>query len=317
MIAYGASAGHIRVHNATMASLGLIAVADTRAELRELLARRLSGPASLPVALYATEDAAAAIVGTRSRVRPLPRWRLALASAALPLAIGALAYTGLATDEAYSLAAKPFELRPTTHVATARRDVAVVVRSSGAEAPAIARLLARDGTQVTFAVVPAAVAAVAPAVESRGDDVVPALPAAAPIRWLRTRGIIRHVPLLDGRRAYLAPDDGLSFGEYLVARTAGATAVAGQVRYSGAGRVATSPVAGDIVVLTPDGPPARTATEVSALSAALSRRGLGVVTLSALLASSSASTSERTAGDRSSASAPPTITTSPATTAAG
>jgi UDP-N-acetylglucosamine:LPS N-acetylglucosamine transferase len=318
MIAYGASAGHIRVHNATMAALGLIALADTRAELQELLAGHLASPPAVVLAHAETEDATTAIVDAHHRVRPLPAWRLALASAATPLVLGMAAYTGLATDEAYSLAAKPFALRPTTHVATALAEVAVVVRDTSAGAPTVARLLAHDRTTVTFAVAPAAVASVAPRVERRGDDVVPALPTSSPIRWLRTRGIIRHAPLLDGRRAYLAPDEGQSFGQYLLARTAGATAIAAKVRYSrSGGATAGSPAAGDIVVLTTGGPPTRVAAEVRAVAARLSARGLETVTLSTLLASSSAQTSDWTAGDRSSASAPPTITTRPATTATG
>jgi hypothetical protein len=318
MIAYGASAGHIRVHNATMASLGLITLADTRDELRDVLRRQLASPPAVALAVAETQDATAAILGARTRVRPLPVWRLALASVATPLVVSALAYAGLATDAVYSVAARPFELRPVMHVATTRPEVAVVVRGTGATVPAVARRLARDRTTVTFAVAPATVAAVARSVEPRGDDVIPALPAGAPVRWLGTRGIVRHGPRLDGRHAYLAPDDGLTFGQYLLARTAGATAIAGRVRYVGrGGAVAGSPAAGDIVVLTPDGSPARTAAEVRAVSARLAGRGLQAVTLSALLASSSAATSDRTAGDRSSASAPPTVTASPATTAAG
>jgi processive 1,2-diacylglycerol beta-glucosyltransferase len=320
MIAFGASAGHIRVHNATMASLGLIAVADTRAELRALLRAHLANPPAAALARVRTADAAAVIVGARGRVRQLPAWRLALTSAAMPMVLAVLVYTSLATDEAYSVAARPLDARPTTHLATTRADVAVVVRSANVDAPIVARLLSRDGTTMTFAVAPNVVGAVARVVEPRGDDVVPALPAAAPIRWLRTRGAIAHAPRLGGRRTYLAPDDGLSFGQYLLARSAGATAVAGRMRYSGFGatRAQTAPVAGDIVVLTPDGPPARTAAEVRAFAARLAGDGLHAVTLSALLASSSSSaaTRDRTAGERNSASAPPTITASPAITAA-
>lgn len=319
MIAYGASAGHIRVHNATMASLGLITVAGTRAELRALLRARLASPPATVLASVRTGDAAAAIVAARRRVRQLPAWRLALASATMPMVLAGLVYTSLATDEAYSVAARPLDARPATHVAVTDRDVAGVVRGALADAPTVARLLSRDGTTVTFAVAPDAVGAVARAVEPRGDDVVPALPTAAPIRWLRTRGALAHAPRLDGRCAYLAPDDGLSFGQYLLARSTGATAIAGRVRYSGFGITGarTAPVAGDIVVLTPDGSPARTAAEVRALAARLAGEGLHVVTLSTLLASPSAATSDRTAGERSSASAPPTITASPAITAVG
>jgi UDP-N-acetylglucosamine:LPS N-acetylglucosamine transferase len=322
MIAFGASAGHIRVHNATMASLGLIAVADTRAELCRILHAQLACPPVIELAPRGAPDAAAAILGARRRVRQLPAWRLALASAATPVLVAGVAYMSLATDEAYSLAARPLEARPATHVSTLQPEVAIVVRVAGADAPMAAGRLARAGTPATFAVAPGMVAGVAGAVESRGDDVVPALPAAAPVRWLRTRGSIAHAPRLGGRRVYLAPDDGPSFGQYLLARSAGATAIAGQVRYSGfavAGPAGTAraPAAGDIVVLTPDGSPARSVAQLRALSGRLARSGLRTVTLSALLSSSSTATSDRTEGDRRSASAPPTTTTSPTTTAAG
>jgi processive 1,2-diacylglycerol beta-glucosyltransferase len=321
MIAYGASAGHIRVHNATMASLGLIAVADTRAELGPMLVEHLVSPPERRPAPTGTADAAAAIVGARLRVRPLPVWRLALASAGVPLLAATALYSGLATDDAYSLAARPFALRPTTHVTTAGHGVALVVRARGADALTIARLLSPDRTTLSFAVPAAEVARVVPALEREGDDALPALPTAAPLRWLGTRGVLAHAPLLDGRRAYLAPDDGLSFGQYLLARSDGATPVAGRIRYTGALPSTASPSAGDIVVLTPDGPPARTAAEIRTLSAALGARELGTTTLSVLLGgtapSSSAATSDRTAGEPSSTSAPPTITSSPTTTAIG
>jgi UDP-N-acetylglucosamine:LPS N-acetylglucosamine transferase len=324
MIAFGASAGHMGVHNATMASLGLIAVADTSDELRALLRTQLACPPAVELAPEGAEEAAVAIVGARRRVRQLPAWRLALASAAARLAMAGLAYVSLTVDEAYSVAARPLDARPTTHVRTARPGVAIVVRGSGSDAPVVARLLGEGHVPATFAVAPGAVSAVADVVASQGDDVVPALPTAAAVRWVRTRGTIAHAPRLGGRRVYLAPDDGLSFGQYLLARTAGATAIAGRIRYSGSGVTGAReaprfPVGGDIVVLTPDGSPQRTVAELRALSASLARHGLEAVTLSTLLSSSSSSaaTSERTAGERSSATAPPTITSSPTTTSGG
>ena len=67
LIGYGSSIGHIRVHNRTMAALGLITLADTRAQLEAALRSHLveapTRSAPLPAA---GADAAAALIGMRS-----------------------------------------------------------------------------------------------------------------------------------------------------------------------------------------------------------------------------------------------------------
>ena len=86
-------------------------------------------------------DAAAALIGIRPRVRPLPRWRTASGTFATCLAAAAALLVGLSTDDAYSLAARPLELRPITHVAAAQPDVGLVaarapgLQSRGSPAP--------------------------------------------------------------------------------------------------------------------------------------------------------------------------------------
>jgi UDP-N-acetylglucosamine:LPS N-acetylglucosamine transferase len=315
MIAYGASAGHIRVHNRTMAELGLIAVADSRGELSTLVRRYLVAPPRAWSPPPGAANAAAVVAAVRPRVQQLPLWRLRLPHAVAPFALGALLFTGLSTDEAYSVVARPLELAPTSHVATTQPAVGLVVVARRSEAAALARRLAGHRVRLSFAVPARDAARTVTAVTRFGDDVVPELPPAAPVHWLRTRAALRAAPLLAGRRAYLTPVGGLSFGQYLLARSVQATPIAGQWRLPGSAVAAAPlPAAGDVVVVTAEGSPSRTASEVLRFSARLSAGGLTPTSLSELLAPS---TRDRTTGERSSASAQPTTSPSPARTPNG
>jgi UDP-N-acetylglucosamine:LPS N-acetylglucosamine transferase len=315
MIAYGASAGHIRVHNRTMAELGLISVADSRDELRTLVQQHLAAPPLAWSPPPGARNAAAVVAAVRPRVQPLPLWSLRLRQTVAPFALGALVFTGLSTDDAYSVVARRLDLAPITHVATTRPAVGLIVRAGRPQAQALARRLARYRVRLSFAVPARDAARTAAAVSRFGDDVVPELPPAAPVRWLRTRGALTAAPLLDGRRAYLAPRAGLSFGQYLLGRSVHATAIAGQWRLAGSA-VASAPLpsAGDVVVVTADASTPRTASEVLRFSARLAAGGLTPASLSELLAPS---TRERTTGERSRASAQPTTSPRPASTPNG
>jgi UDP-N-acetylglucosamine:LPS N-acetylglucosamine transferase len=316
MIAYGAKAGHIRVHNRTMAALGLIDDARTRDELQAALAVRLAqrAPSWTPGADAA--DAATVVAAARPRMRALPRWRVATERAVVPLLCGWAAYAGFATDDAYSLAARPLALHPIAHVATTRRAVALVLRTTPGAAPALARRLAAHGVHASFAVRMPAAAGTAPALRRTGDGLLPELPGPAPLQWLRTRVGLGNAELTGGGRAYLVPPAGPSLGQYLLARSMNAVAVTGQERFASSSLAAAPlPSAGDIVVVTADGSAARVAAELVGFTRRLSASGLSPALLSSLLAS--ASTSDRTTGDRSSPSAHTTTTAIPATTPTG
>jgi processive 1,2-diacylglycerol beta-glucosyltransferase len=312
MIAYGASAGHIKVHNTTMAHLGLIDLAPDRPTLATKLEALLAAPspaASPPAVARAAPgrgvdvaappcatargvqdgtvvlDAATVVATALPRITPLPVWRTALGAAALPVTLTAtLLYGALGTNDAYTLAARPLELKPVTQLTDAGDRVAVVVRSDGtADAQAVRQALGPH-VHVTFAVPAGALA-------TTGAGAIPALPRSGPVRWLDTRRA------LDGRRYVLAPEGGgASVGQALLARSAHATALAGQEPGRAAG--------GSIVVVDDDGSPAATAATVRSLSRALAARGLRAGSLSSLLAA-------RTAGAASSSSAQPTTSTTP------
>ena len=153
LIGYGSSIGHIRVHNRTMAALGLITLADTRAQLDAALRCHLVDAPARSVSLPAAgADAATALMGMRPRVRPLPRWRIASGTFATSLVAAAAVLVGLSTDDAYSLAARPLELRPITHVAATQPDIGLVLRAPQHAIPRLAHALALRGLHASFAV---------------------------------------------------------------------------------------------------------------------------------------------------------------------
>jgi UDP-N-acetylglucosamine:LPS N-acetylglucosamine transferase len=311
LIGYGSSIGHIRVHNRTMAALGLITLANTRAQLIDALQSRLvDAPAHAPLPA-AGPDAATALMAMRPRVRPLPRWRLASGTFATCLAAAAAVLVGLSTDDAYSLASRPLELRPITHVAATRPAVALVVRAPQPAVPRLARALATRGLHASFAVSTPLAPAVQRTLARLGDDSLPALSPASRVRWLETREQLRGTPRFGADRRYLVPPAGLSLGQYLLARSVDASPVTGRMSFAASSPLPADPSAGDIVVVTTDGSAARTV----AAAASLGVGGLRVVALSALLGSSS--TSARTARAAVSATAPPMTTASPRMIPAG
>jgi hypothetical protein len=308
LIAYGSSIGHIRVHNRTMAALGLITVADTRAELRAALQRELvDAPGRHAPPAGASFEPAAAVVDIRPRVRPLPRWRIAAGHGLACVVCVVVVLAGLSTDDAYSLAARSLELRPVTHVATARPDVALVVRERPAAVARLARALAARGIHASFALPYAAAPALQRAIQASGDDALPELAPGKRVRWLDTREQLRGAARLGSDRRYLVPASGLALGQYLLGRSVDASPVAGRWTFDASRPLPARPSAGDIVVFTANGPKAR----VLAAAASLRADGLTAVPLSGLLASSP--TSARTARAVVRTTAPPITTASPTT----
>ena len=306
LIGYGSSIGHIRVHNRTMAGLGLITLADTRAQLEAALRSHLvDAPARSAPLPAAGADAAGALIGIRPRVRPLPRWRIASGTFATCLAAAAAVLVGLSTDDAYSLAARPLELQPIAHVATAQPDVGLVLRAPQDAIPRLAGALARRGLHASFAVSTPLTPAVRSALAAVGDDSLPALSRGNAVRWLETREQLGGTPRFGADRRYLVPASGLSLGQYLLARSVDASPVVGRMSFTVSGSPPMAPSAGDVVVVASDGSVARTVAAATSLRVG----GLHVVALSALLGSSS--TSARTARAAVSATAPPMTTARP------
>ena len=89
-----------------------------------------------------------------------------------------------------------------------------------------------------------------------GDELLPEVPGSKLLRWVRTRGTLRSQARALGlhhRFYFLQPRGGLSVGQLVLARTAGATPVRGTLRISATGPLPQRPMrAGDVLVVELD-----------------------------------------------------------------
>jgi processive 1,2-diacylglycerol beta-glucosyltransferase len=320
VVSYGLPVGHARLNTRAMASLQLLRLANDTNELREHVTASFAGrePADgQQAAIDRSGDptpAAEVVLHTPRRVHPIPLWRLRLAAAvtqiALLLGVGSWV---MSTDEVTALAAKVFGVHELKHVNTDQRAVGVIVRVPAGYVPLVAAQLSGRGIHVSFAddagvPSPQRIASV----RFLGDELIPEVPASAPLRWVRTRGTLRSQARALGlpRRFYfLQPRGGLSVGQLVLARTAGATPVSGTARVSATGRLPQGEMrAGDVLVVELDGSTASVAG-LERIVSWLGSDGLSVEPL-ARLTSRSPAISASSSGERASAAAPATSTDS-------
>lgn len=323
VVSYGLPVGHARLNTREMAALDLVRLAHDTDELREhVRASFRSAPDEAPEAVrpdaHEGPTAVDAVLGVARRVRPIPAWRLRLAAALtqLTLLLG-LGTWMMSTDEVTALAVKVLHVHPLAHVATARRDVGLVVHAPSRDVPALAATLAARGIHVSFAdgaAVPGARRVAA--VRALRDEMLPEVPASAPLRWVRTRATLRSQARALGLRHrfyYLEPRGGLSLGQLVLARTDGATPVAGAMRIGADGPLPQRPVrAGDVLVVELDGAPDSVAG-LERIVAWLGSERLGVEPLSSLTAPASASITASSSGERVRVAAPATSSASDST----
>jgi UDP-N-acetylglucosamine:LPS N-acetylglucosamine transferase len=318
VVSYGLPVGHARLNTRAMASLQLLRLANDTHELREHVRASFSPeePAcdGEPAEGRGPTPAVELVLNTPRRVRPIPLWRLRLAAAisqvVILLGVGAWV---MSTDEVSALAGSVLNVHPLKHVNTSQPQVGVIVHVPARYAQGVATELASRGIHVSFA----DDAGVPPrewiaSVRSMGDEVIPEVPGSAPLRWVRTRGALRSQARALGlpRRFYfLQPRGGLSVGQLVLARTAGATPISGAQRVSATGRLPHGEMrAGDVLVVELDGSPASVAGFERIVSW-LASDGLGVEPL-ATLTSRSPAIKASSSGDRASAAAPATSSAS-------
>ncbi|HWX74971.1 MAG TPA: glycosyltransferase, partial [Solirubrobacteraceae bacterium] len=260
VVSYGLPVGHARVNTRAMAALDIVRLANDTSELREHV-RASFAEEDAPAALALAPDAAAAdvVLAAPRRVRPIPRWRLRAVAIAtqLVLLLGVGTWM-MSTDEVGALATGILNVHPLKSVKTNRPEVGVIVRMPARSVPAVAALFAREGTHLSFADGgrPPTAATVS-SVRAAGDEVLPEVPGSAALRWLRTRSVLHSQERALGlhhRFYYLQPRGGLTVGQLVLARTAGATPVCGAHRFSATGRLPQRPArAGDVLVVELDG----------------------------------------------------------------
>ncbi|HWD11652.1 MAG TPA: glycosyltransferase [Solirubrobacteraceae bacterium] len=315
VVSYGLPVGHARLNTRAMAALDLLRLAKDTDELREhVRASFLSeGPArEEPVWAGPRPNgpaAADAVLGAPARVRPIPLWQLRVAALAtwVALLFGAGSWM-MSTDEVTAVAAKLLHVHPLVHVNTSRRAVAVIVRAPSADIGLIASQLGARGIHVSFADdagVPSRERILA--VRALGDQLLPEVPGSALLRWERTRSVLRSQARALGLRRhfyYMQPPGGLSVGQLVLARTAGATPVSGRLRVSATGPLPQRTMrAGDVLVVELDGSSA-SLLGLERIVSWLGSDRLGTAPLDWLIRSPSISASS--SGERASRAAPVT-----------
>jgi UDP-N-acetylglucosamine:LPS N-acetylglucosamine transferase len=270
VVSYGLPVGHARLNTRAMADLDLVRLANDTKELREQVQASFAAsdaPSDEAAAGGVNVDPSAVelVLDPPRRVRPIPRWRLRVVAIATQITLLAAAGTWMmSTDEVTALAYKILDVKPLTHVSTGQRDVGLIVHAPAADVPVIAAELAQRGIHASFADdggVPAR--ATIATLHSLKDGFLPEVSGSAFLRWLHTRGALHSQARALGLHHhfyYLQPRGGLTVGQLVLARTAGAIPVKGALRIS-----ATSPLpqrtirAGDVVVVELSGSPSSVA----------------------------------------------------------
>jgi processive 1,2-diacylglycerol beta-glucosyltransferase len=265
VVSYGLPVGHARLNTRAMAALDLLRLANDTDELREHVQASfdeeipLEPDGALAAAAAADPEAVELVLTAPRRVRPIPRWRLRLAAVATWAAAMFLLGSWMAsTDEVTSLAAKVLRVHPLSHVVTSQRAVAVVVRAPLRDISMLAYRLNERKIHVSFADnagVPTRERIAQ--LHSLHDELLPEVPGSSPLRWVRTRGVLRSQARALGLRHrfyYLQPAGGLSLGQLVLARTDGATPVQGALRLQATRALPQGRVrAGDVLVVALDG----------------------------------------------------------------
>jgi UDP-N-acetylglucosamine:LPS N-acetylglucosamine transferase len=317
VVSYGLPVGHARLNTRAMAELDLVRLARDTDELREHVRATFTDRSeeSVPAAVVDPgPQAAEAVLRAPRRVRPLPVWRMRVAAfatqAVLLLAVGSWM---MSTDEVTALAAKLLDVHELAHVKTHQREVGLIVHAPKGVVDAVAVALAARGIHVSFtddAGRPSAARIVR--LDGAGDELLPEVPGSSLFHWIRTRTLLRSQAQALGLHHsfyYLVPRGGLSVGQLVLARTAGATPVDGALRISaGAPLPQRRMRAGDVLVVELGGSP----SSVRGLERIVSwvrSSGLGVEPLSSLVRSAAA-VSSSSSGERASAAAPASSTAS-------
>ena len=251
------------------------------------------------------------VLDARRRVNPIPLWRLRMVAFVTQLALVlALSAWLMSTDEVTAFAGLFLGVHPLKRVSTHQRDVGLVLHVPSGEAGPIASELSARGIHASFADNGADARTTILDLRSLGDELVPEVPRSGSLfRWLRTRGTLRAQARALGlhhRFYFLQPPGGLTVGQLVLARTAGAMPVAGELRLNARGPLPQRSMrAGDVLVVSLDGSSA-SLRGVERVVFWLRSSGLSVEPLGSL--TTSPSIKARSNGERASAAAPATIT---------
>lgn len=332
VVSYGLPVGHARLNTRAMAELGLLRLANDRDELRRHVQESFGegrfprGRGAVPehegLVAVVGEDldhlephAVELVLDAPRRVRPIPLWRLRLAAFVVQfvLLLGASTWL-MSTDEATALAGLFLDVHPLKQVHTAQREVGLVVRAPAMDAPLLAAELSRAGVHASFADGGAHAQGTIAGLREWHDELVPEMPRSGSLlRWLHTRSTLRAQARALGLRHrfyFLQPPGGLTVGQLVLARTTGASPIAGALRLTaGSGPPHGQLRAGDVLVVSVRDGSAASFAGLERIVAWVRSRGFSVESLDSLM-DGSPSIKAISSGERARAAAPATRTAS-------
>jgi hypothetical protein len=164
----------------------------------------------------------------------------------------AAAAFAVSSDSAYALVAGKLDLAPSSTIGTAAPDVGLIVEAPQKMLPPLARTIANAGGRASFAFSAAPSPFAQRFLQHRGDTLIPSLASAGFLGWVTTADHLQdaEASIRAVRVAYcLAPNSGLTAGQYLLARAAGLRVIAGSVNLRARSVVPAAIGRGAIVVL--------------------------------------------------------------------
>jgi UDP-glucose 4-epimerase len=284
VVSYGFAVGHIRANNRAYRRFGLATVATSRRELGSQIRAAMAADHAPDESFTRLPSVAELVLGAEPRARRFTRLRLRIARVAIASTVGVfLASAALLSDDFYPLLARAFNAAPIRKVDTSRPEVGLLVDAPAGSAVSVARRLDHHGMTASFALEGAPTARSLRLLRSHGDEAIPRLDSGGPFHSLETKDRLSKAAQalrLSGDFIY-RPGSGFTLSQYVLARRAGGSPVAGDVRVSSGTPVSVT--AGDVVELEP--PAGEWHPAVGALQDELEASGLRAVSVSALMRS--------------------------------
>jgi UDP-glucose 4-epimerase len=287
VVSYGFAVGHVAANNRAYERFGLVRVARSRDELGEAV-RAAMADRTVPDPSFAKLPPPASLaLEARPRVKPKPIVRLhALRAARVAASTAAIALTAFFTDYAYAPLSKPLGIATTKQVATVRPAVGVIVDAPAGSVARLARHLARDGVNASFALGSPPTTRALAIIRSTGDEAIPLLSGGGFLHSFTTADRLHDaaVTLGLGRHFVYQPAGDLTLGQAILAHSAGGSPVAGEVDVT-PGAVPAALARGDLIEIKLSGP-VRPRAVAAAVARDLAGTGLRGVTVSSLMSRS-------------------------------
>jgi processive 1,2-diacylglycerol beta-glucosyltransferase len=285
VVAYGAPPGHSPLLAREMASLGLVSHARSTNELESAL--RAPTRSRRNIDLAAAVDAASLVLSLTPRVVAPLRSRLARPAAAAASA-AALVFAFLASDLTYPVVAEALALPDTTSIATDPHSLALVIRGRPRNLLALTAVARRLQLRASVAVTGPVSTRDVLSLRRSGFDPIPELHAQGVSSWFEAShqiGEQRSRYGLDRSFYYLAPHDGFTLTDYLLARRLGGKPVQGrEVDLTDTSGAVFHPGTIVIVTVAPNKTPIRAA--LIATIRRIERTGLAITSVQRLAAHS-------------------------------